>query len=209
MKELINVTTDGDCWWTDNCYETIWLDHDIDENSTVIEFGGYKGNWVSKMSQKYNSNIYVFEPIPEFFKQLDSMFLKNEKINVYNFGVSLVTGKNLIYVSNDSTSVLKNVHYPVSDTSLEVDFLSVDEILDMTGEVDLCQMNIEGSEYDLLDYLISSGKILMIKRLMIEFHYERDDVFVSRRHEIQKGLIESGYKCVWNYEWVFEYWILE
>jgi hypothetical protein len=79
----------------------------------------------------------------------------------------------------------------------------------MTGEVDLCQMNIEGSEYDLLDYLISSGKILMIKRLMIEFHYERDDVFVSRRHEIQKGLIESGYKCVWNYEWVFEYWILE
>lgn len=204
MEELINVTKSSESWWTDNCYESVWLDHDIDENSCVVEFGGYQGNWVNKLSQKYDCNIYVFEPIPAFSENLKSMFVGNDKIKVFNFGVSLVTGKDVIYVNNDATSTVKKV----SDNSIDVDFVSVDEILEMTGQVDLCQMNIEGSEYDLLDYLISSGKINSIKRLMIEFHYERDEHFVNRRIEIQKGLIRSGYKCLWNYDWFFEYWVL-
>ena len=43
---------------SEGCYDTIWIEHDINENSTVLELGGYKGRWVEKIRQIYNPKIF-------------------------------------------------------------------------------------------------------------------------------------------------------
>jgi len=71
----------------------------------------------------------------------------------------------------------------------------------------LCQINIEGYEYELLEYLIDTNTIQKLERLIIEFHGERINDCVNRRKKIQDNLYRLGYEKIWDYEWLFEYWV--
>jgi hypothetical protein len=37
------IQKNGEDWFKEGCYETLWINHEIDENSTVLELGGYQG----------------------------------------------------------------------------------------------------------------------------------------------------------------------
>jgi FkbM family methyltransferase len=188
-------------WFTEGCYDTLWIDHDINENSTVLELGGYKGRWVEKIKQKYNPRIFVLEPIKEYYEGLYNRF-SSEKITVLNVGVSTVDKFVEFSVKDDSTS-----QYIKSNSSQLVELWSIDRLLELTGDVDLVQMNIEGEEYPILEYLIETGLIHKFKRLMIEFHFERDESFAKKRSMIQEKLSKIGYEKLWDYNWFFEYWV--
>jgi FkbM family methyltransferase len=194
-------------WIRDNCYETIWVDHQINSNSVVIEFGGYLGRWSKEIQKRYNPNLFVFEPVTEFYDKIQQQFVGNNKVRVINEGVSLYNEEKIIYVNSDSTSVLENSDYTKYNYIEKlVKFRSIDSILEITGKVDLCQINIEGYEYELLTYLISTKKIYNFNKMIIEFHFERDPVFQKNRRKIQEDLKDLGYRQVWNYDWVFECW---
>lgn len=196
-----------DKWINDNCYQTIWIDHELNSNSVVIEFGGYLGRWSKEIQNRYNPNLYIFEPVTEFYNQIKNHFINNNKVRVINEGVSLIDEDKIIYINKDSTSVLKNQDYTKMGYVENISkFMSIDKILEMTGKIDLCQINIEGFEYELLDYLIECEKILYFDKLIIEFHFERDIRYQEKRNKIRSDLEQLGYKQIWNYDWVFECW---
>jgi hypothetical protein len=89
-----------------------------------------------------------------------------------------------------------------------VELWSIEKLLEVTGEIDLVQINIEGEEYHLLNYMIDNNLIFNFKKMMIEFHYERKEGYPEKRAMIQKKLEEKGYTKLWDYEWFFEYWVL-
>jgi FkbM family methyltransferase len=197
-----NILT-ADDWFKNNCYETIWIDHPLTEDSVVIEFGGYKGTWVKKIFEKYNCNIFVYEPVPSFYQELLNKFNNNQKVKIFNYGVSVKNESKPLFLKHDSTSVF----FEVSDECINANFMSIDEILSLSGEVSLCQINIEGYEYELLEYLIETNKIQKLERIIIEFHGEKIEDCIERRKKIQDNLSRVGYEKVWDYEWFFEYWI--
>ena len=197
-----NILTSDD-WFEQNCYETIWIDHPLNEDSVVIEFGGYKGNWVKKIYEKYNCNILVFEPVPKFYDSLLDEFSNIEKIKIFNYGVSLKNEIKPIYLKNDSTSVV----FEVSHDSIDANFMSIENILELSGQVSLCQINIEGYEYELLEYLIDTNKIQKMDRIVIEFHGQNIQDCIDRRKKIQENLRRVGYKKLLDYDWFFRYWI--
>lgn len=193
-----------DEWMSEGCYDTIWIEHDINENSTVLELGGYKGRWVEKIRQIYNPKIFILEPIKEYYEDLNNRF-SSDKIKVLNVGISTEDKFVEFYLKEDSTSQYID---SASNTEL-VELWSIEKLFELTGDIDLVQMNIEGEEYPLLEYLIENDLIYKFKRLMIEFHFERRDNFSERRDNIQKKLAEKGYEKVWDYNWFFEYWVLK
>jgi FkbM family methyltransferase len=189
-------------WFSDRGDYTHNITYDLNENSVVIDLGGYTGLWVEQMVKKYNPNVYIVEPIEQFYNVIVDKFKHNNKVNVLNVGVSDEDKDGVIYIQGDATSVnLSN------GESVGVKFNKMETLLNQwkLNEVDLIQINIEGDEYLLLEDMLKTGIINRFKNIQVQFHYGIDGD-IERRENIQKGLINNGFKLNFNYPFVWESW---
>jgi FkbM family methyltransferase len=196
-------------WFADNGDYTHNINYELNENSVVIDLGGYYGLWVDEILKKNNPNIpniILVEPVPEFYNHLITKYQQNEKIKVMNVGVSTDNNETTktLYVSSDgsSTNFNSNVKSVIQIKTLPIDKILTDNNI---NQVDLLQINIEGDEYGLMEYMIESGIIDKFKNIQIQFHLgiEND---VERRINIQKNLISKGFKNKFDYPFVWESW---
>ena len=189
-------------WFGDKGDYTHNIDYDLNEDSVIMDLGGYTGVWAKQIITKYNPNIYIIEPITKFYDGMVKTFESNDKVNLLNVGAGSEDKDGIIYLSGDGTS--SNLK---GGESVNVKFNTMETILDKWGidSVDLIQINIEGDEYPLLEGMLKSGVINKFKNIQIQFHYgiEGD---VERRVEIQKGLKDNAYEIKFNYPFVWEYW---
>ena len=65
-------------------------------------------------------------------------------------------------------------------------------------------MNIEGSEYKLLNEIIDSGYIENINFLQIQFHSFVNDSKELRR--LIREQLSKTHKCIFNYPFLWESW---
>ena len=73
-------------WMLDNGDETHRLNYDeLTHDSTVVDVGGYLGEWSQKIRDKYNPNIYVLEPIPSYYEGLVDKFKKTAILAVFAY----------------------------------------------------------------------------------------------------------------------------
>ena len=74
-------------WLEINGDETLALDWNLNENSTVWEIGGFTGRWAGQIVDKFNCNIVIFEPQMFLVEMLHKKFAGNEKVTIYPFGL--------------------------------------------------------------------------------------------------------------------------
>jgi hypothetical protein len=130
-------------------------------------------------------------------------FFPNPKIRVFTLGLGSETRDTLISAIQDGSSL-----YRPGDVQLLTQMKSASDFF--TEEnikcVDLMKINIEGGEYDLLDHLISSGLIPLIKNIQIQFH--RDFPYAEERmSKIQQKLAQT-HTLSFQYRFVWENWKL-
>ena len=196
-------------WFADNGDYTHNINYELNENSVVIDLGGYYGLWVDEILKKNNPNIpniILVEPVPEFYNHLITKYQQNEKIKVMNVGVSTDNNETTktLYVSSDgsSTNFNSNVKSVIQIKTLPIDKILIDNNI---NQVDLLQINIEGDEYGLMEYMIESNIINKFKNVQIQFHLGIGND-VERRDNIQKNLISKGFKNKFDYPFVWESW---
>jgi FkbM family methyltransferase len=194
-------------WNADRGNDTLIIDYPLDENSQVIELGGYHGLWTKKISQKFNCNILTIEPIPEFYNKMINEFdyyLKNnrEKIKTENFGISTEEKELTFSVDGDATSA-----HLSSSNQITITCHTLDHYLQKHNieKVDLLQVNIEGEEYPLLEEWTKSGIINKVKYLQVQYHRYGDN-YEARRNNIQENLKNLGFKLRYEYPFVWESW---
>jgi FkbM family methyltransferase len=196
-------------WFADNGDYTHNINYILNNESIVIDLGGYYGLWVDEILKKNNPhipNIILVEPVPEFYNHLITKYENYEKIKVINAGVS--TDKNeetkTLYVSNDGSSTNFNEN---NNSAIQIKTIPIDKILsdNNINQVDLLQINIEGDEYGLMEYMIESNIIEKFKNVQIQFHLGIGNA-VERRNNIQKNLISKGFKNKFEYPFVWESW---
>ena len=73
-------------------------------------------------------------------------------------------------------------------------------------KIDLITINIEGSEYDLLEHLIETGFVKNIGNIQIQFHNFVPNA-TERMHSIQNNLAKT-HKLTYQSEFVWENWQL-
>ncbi len=193
-----------DKWWGSDGNNTHAIDHPINENSVVVEIGGFDGSWVARMIRKHNSKYYVLEPVKSFYDNINRRFNSLGNINVIHAGLSSKDETTTIHVNGDGTAL-----HNQNGVAEEIKLWSIDTLLEHIDEdvIDLMQINIEGEEYPLLEELINNDKIGKIKRMQIQFHTFVDD-YRNRRLKIQEGLSSRGFKKVYDFPFVFECWEL-
>jgi FkbM family methyltransferase len=154
------------------------------------------------MINKYNPNVYVLEPVPEFYNQMVTKFANNSKVRLMNVGVGIENKEGMIFMSGDATS--SNIS---SNKSIDIKFNTVETILKNWGlsEIDLVQINIEGDEYSLLEHMLETGDINKFKNIQVQFHLGVENDII-RRNNIREGLIKNRFEINFDYPFVWESW---
>jgi FkbM family methyltransferase len=187
-------------WFKINGDSSLRLNYPLDENSVVFDVGGYEGQWAGDIYSMYNANIYIFEPVKKYAKKISERFSKNNKIKVFNFGLSDRNGRREIFLSKDGSSVYLNDN---SHKEL-IELKSASDFLKNFNSIDLIKINIEGGEYDLLESLINSDTIKKIKNLQVQFHDFIPNAD-ARMAGIQRDL-KKTHHLTYQYPFVWENW---
>jgi len=188
-------------WVKDSGDEKLLLDYELDKNSIFFELGGYNGTYSQEIFDKFNPQMYIFEPSKEYYKVLLEKF-DYPNVNIYNFGLSNENKTAYLNYDNDATHISQtpSSNYEKVELKKLSDFISSKNI----NFINLININIEGSEYEVLEDLINSGFVNIIDNIQIQYHknidsYKKKRTFLN--HELSKS-----HNRLWNYDYVWERW---
>lgn len=189
-------------WFQDKGDETLRLNYELNENSVVLDVGGFEGAWANSIHSKYLSTVHIFEPVHSFYEVIQARFKGNGKIRAYEFGLSDAEKKLSISLQADGSSTIRQESSDLEEVRLRdiVTFFKENSI----EEVDLIKINIEGGEYELLERMLEADLVTRCKNLQIQFH----DFFPEAkkmRDEIRKKLTRT-HRITYDYYFVWENW---
>jgi FkbM family methyltransferase len=190
-----------DRWFADGGDEKYRYNYSLNENSLVFDLGGYEGKFTDRIYHKYKCNIYVFEPMRKYYESLCSTLSFIDKIKIYDFGFSDKTETIKIFHSNDASSLHKISN---SYESIKVQKISDFIINNNITKVDLLKINIEGSEFEVLNDLIENKLLDIFENIQVQFHEFVDDA-ASKRNKIREHL-RKNHSETFLYEFVWENW---
>lgn len=187
-------------WFEDDGDNTLRINYNLDETSLVVDLGGYQGKFTQQIYDKYNCNIICVEPCTPFFEKIRNRFDKIDKIKIHNFGVGNKTETKILYYNEDATSVCLK-----SNNNIEsVKMVSFDCFVSDIQCIDLLKINIEGSEYELLEHIIEKNLQNKIRNIQVQFHRWIENC-EDRRKNIQ-DVLRKTHKLTYNYDFVWENW---
>lgn len=176
---------------------------EINQESVVVEIGGYKGRWAKLMADLYHPKLYVFEPQPWAFAICNEV-LAGTGARVYD--VALGTRSEFVTLGDygrDGASLLKTDH----NDKINVGIIDTKKAFDELGldAIDLCLINIEGYEYTLIPYMAECGLLRRIKIIMVQFHTFAAN---SVQHQATIALLNTDHDLLWNYGAMLSAWRL-
>jgi FkbM family methyltransferase len=192
-------------WFKNNGDINHNLNHNLNENSIVFDIGGYTGNWTSMINNKFKSQIFIIEPIAEFYRELVDKFKNNENIKYKQVGIGVKNETCKIKSINKDATQLINTE----DGDIIIELETLENLMTFFNVefIDLLQINIEGAEFDILENWIETRIIEKINTIQIQFHqFPNIPNTVERRDKIRENLQKLGYKEKFNYQWVWECW---
>lgn len=165
-----------------------------------LDCGFYRGVALKKNIEDgvvtSDCKVYVWEPNPEFnIKELVKSF--PVKIKAYDKAVWIKDGKMNLNLGafNNAASII----VPYKDNgSLEVKTMDFSKFVSkLPDDYILCNMDIEGAEFDVLEKMIKDGTIKKINKLEAEFHDRLvQDKTEDDTRELMKRLEENGVEVV-------------
>jgi FkbM family methyltransferase len=184
--------------WYGNTYGGFYIYPELlDENTIVYSFGiGEDISFDNAIIEKHNCKVFGFDPTPKSIN-----WIANQKTNpnfqFYGFGLDSKSGFVDFYLPiNDdhvSGSLLKQTN--VSELKkVSVEMKSFKDIVEKLGHknIDVLKMDIEGSEYEVLDSILDSK--VSITQILIEFHERFFADGKDKTIDIIKKMRKNGYE---------------
>jgi len=174
-----------------------------------LDLGAFQGEWSKEMITKYGGKSHMFEILPSCLSELKSN-CTGPNYYIHEFGLSSET--KVAQTSSDSQGAGFSVYNNNTASKMSVSFKRMSDFLveNNIGQVDVCKINIEGGEYDLLEHMLHKGIHLSCNNIQVQFHgliggcYPINDFF-ERRIRIRKEL-EKTHRLTYDYYFVWENW---
>lgn len=140
--------------------------YDLNSDSIFFDVGGFEGEFTDKILSEYNCKSFIFEPHPIYYERLKVKYKNNKNVQIYDFGLGGKTED--LYLTDDSASSRPTK----AKTEIKIKVKDISEVIKELGlkKIDLLKLNIEGSEYDLLEKLIETDLIMSVYKIQIQFH---------------------------------------
>jgi FkbM family methyltransferase len=192
-----------DRFYADNMFHGYVEGLDLDASSTILDFGTYKGYTTKLLSDLYKSKIYTFEPMIPFYNIAKEECAAHSNITVLPYGLGKGTYEFQMNLDGDGTSMFSKVDPAKAHTCHIRDLFEFLETHTIRT-IDLLHVNIEGAEYDLLDYIFSKGLHYHIRYLIIQFHYKSEENDAKLRRYFDT--LDHTHRLVYDYKYVWTKW---
>lgn len=145
----------------------------LNTNSIVYSFGlGTDISFDLGLINKYGCMVYGFDPTPKSIEWVKSHKLPPNFV-LKEYGIDVLSGIKSFNLPINDTFVSGSLlnHDEVTKTrSVEVLMKSFEDIINDSNHrnIDLIKMDIEGSEFEVVEFILNSG--VVIKQFAIEIH---------------------------------------
>ncbi len=165
-------------YWQKLGLEHTRYNYALESTDTVLDIGSYRGEFSNKIKEKYGCHVECFEAL--------------DNRAAWLFDGEIEMGGQYLYTSLFNTD--NRQKYKCVDIARFID-----------KEIALVKINIEGGEYQLIQYMISKGLMKFIKHLQIQFHIVES---FNWRYRYEKICTELSFthKISWRYPFVWESW---
>jgi len=185
--------------------EHLRYEYNLNPDSIVIDGGGYEGNWFKTIWEKYHCNIHVFEPIGDFYMQCSKLATSLEagpdrKIKVYNDGLWSSDTWDSFSVRGDTSGA-----FTESSRNEIVHLTSASDVVSRLGHVDVMKLNIEGSEYEVLEWLFDTALLKRIDNIQVQFHFNFPEA--KRKYPFITNLLSQTHRPEWDSEPTWQNWV--
>jgi len=181
------------------------LDYDFQSHDIIFDVGAHIGSFTEKLLDKFDCIVFAFEPKKEFYEILLNKFEDKENVKIFNFALSNFNGKTSISDIGAGSSLVsraENLNYEEIEVRMFSEFIKKENI----RNIDLLYLNIEGSEYELLDDILKNNLQNKINHFQIQFHnFVKDSP--AKRKEIRK-ILKNSHFCKFNFPFIWERWDL-
>lgn len=190
----------------DNTFAIEWPN--LTKESTVLEVGAYEGRWAKQIATKYQCHVHAFEPQDWAYTKLVEATVEFPNLIPYNYGLYTGPQDAELAMGEFETDACSTLY--TGRKGGYGRFRNVGEVLDELSikNIDLMMVNIEGSEYDLLGYMLGCGLLDRVKVFCVQWHIFADpcNLYYS---ELAKGFREAGFTRPWSFYPTLEAWVRE
>ena len=184
----------------------------LKENDTILDLGASLGEFEQdnlKELQNKKCNIVCVEPtmwcLDKLVQNMQYNFTLDKfmilSVGTYKYNTNLSFENTGLHVLNCLTehSEIKN-QYDVSSEKSKVPVMTLDTLLNITGEIDFCKCDIEGAELDTFLYCTNIHKI---KNLAIAAYHivNNQETWI----QLKKFFESSGYDVIYEKEPYLEF----
>ncbi|MBK9283199.1 MAG: FkbM family methyltransferase [Sphingobacteriaceae bacterium] len=195
-------------WYADKVENKLRYTYPLNENSLVLDVGGYEGEFAAQIFSRYQTKIIVFEPVSFYYNYLETIFHLNKNIQIIPKGLGAKNEELTISVMEEASSYNRKASQHKKGKDEKIRIIDVKDFIKENNlqQIDLIKINIEGAEYDLLDRMIEINFIKKCNNLQIQFH-DFYPGYESRYKKIHNELSKTHH-LTYQYPFVWENWEL-
>ena len=173
--------------------------YELNHKSSVIDLGAHDGS-ISEFFLKKGCKVFAFEPNPNLYTKLLERKKKYKNLDCFNLGVNSTKGifdlylkknniTNEIKTESQASSLLKNKFNISKEDSIKVKCITFENLISMTGPVDLVKIDIEGTEYKIYEDLLEHSD--KFNNCIIELHNKKFPNSIEHEHNDMLNKIKA------------------
>ncbi len=170
----------------------------LNEASIVYSFGvGVNISFDEELMRRFSCNVFAFDPTPQSIRFIEEKTCPSS-FCFYPVGLYTFDGNIDFYLPEDpgyiSGSMLNRWQSQQQQFRVSVPVKTFSTIVNELHhtKIDLLKMDIEGSEYEVIDDILHSG--IEIVQLLIEVHHRFEQIDNSQTRLLIRKLNAAGYQ---------------
>lgn len=173
----------------------------LNADSVVVDLGCFEGTFAAKIHEMYGCRVFSFEPVPSFYDRCFLRFARNSKIVVMNLAVGNRDGEVTGCIRGDSSGI-----FAKDGEEWKARMVPMSTVMQMLGlkKVDLLKINVEGSEFDILENLTAQPLIGLIENIQVQWHDVVPNA-IERYKDLQAALSKTHH-LTFDHGWVWQNW---
>ncbi len=168
---------------------------------TIVDAGGFRGDFTRQCLDLWpDARVTIYEPVPGLASVCQERFAeRNVTVRPFALGAANCTMRMTGFGTDAAT--LETVTKSAGPEVRVVD--SAGEV-DQWGAIDLLALNVEGSEYAVIDRLAHSGRLDKCGAIAVQFHRIRNHRILR---SISQRQLSVTHECVFSVPYLWEIWI--
>jgi FkbM family methyltransferase len=168
----------------------------LSAESLVYSFGlGRNISFELSLIEKYGASVYAFDPTPAALSWVRDQALPPQ-FTLFDYGIAEYDGTARLYPNERPDRISHSLleRPATAGRAIEVPVYRLGTIMERLGSrrIDVLKMDIEGSEYGVIEDLIRSQ--IPVSQVLVEFHHRFKNVGRARTREAVRLLNRHGYQ---------------